>query len=408
MEKPSLDALRIDRTDPSPDRGRFVGLAVVAAVLAGLAATGVYLARGASTVEVKTATVTEATSGGGPSAVLNASGYVTARRKATISSKITGKVTEVLVEEGMLVESGQVLARLDDISARLQLAAAESELETARRALKETEVRLAEAGLSLRRNEDLVSKQVASAADLDAARAERDSLAARLSVGRQQVDLAGRSVALRRQELDDTVVRAPFAGVVVSKDAQPGEMISPVSAGGGFTRSGICTVVDMSSLEVEVDVNEAYIGRVLPGQAVEALLDAYPDWRIPARVITTIPTADRQKATVKVRIAFDQLDPRILPDMGAKVAFLAAAEEGAAQTRSYRVPRAALREDGGQQVVLIVRDDRLERRAVQVGPAPIDPAEIVAGVTAGEQVVIEGPATLKDGDRVKVATSAPE
>jgi RND family efflux transporter MFP subunit len=200
------------------------------------------------------------------------------------------------------------------------------------------------------------------------------------------------------------VVRAPFDGVAISKDAQPGEMISPVSAGGGFTRTGICTIVDMSSLEIEVDVSESYINRVRPNQPVEAVLDAYPDWRIPANVITTVPSADRQRATVRVRIAFEQLEPRILPDMGVKVSFLSDRQPNTPDTppaKRLLVPKAAVRTDGTQSIVFVVRDERVERRAVKVGVADGDQVEIVSGVNGGERVVVEGPATLADGARVK-------
>jgi RND family efflux transporter MFP subunit len=216
--------------------------------------------------------------------------------------------------------------------------------------------------------------------------------------------VAERQVDLQRANLNDMVVRAPFSGVAITKDAQPGEMISPVSAGGGFTRTGICTIVDMSSLEIEVDVNESYINRVSAGQKVEAVLDAYPDWKIPAHVITTIPSADRQKATVKVRIGFDQLDPRILPDMGVKVSFLR--DESSSQARAVTpralVPKAAIRSVDGRSVVFVVQQDRVERRAVSVGEQNGDQVEVLSGVSAGERVVIDGPQGLKDGDKVKV------
>jgi RND family efflux transporter MFP subunit len=214
------------------------------------------------------------------------------------------------------------------------------------------------------------------------------------------VQVAERQVALWRQELEDRVIRAPFDGVVVAKNAQPGEMISPISAGGGFTRTGIGTVVDMSSLEIEVDVGEAYIQRVRPGQAVEATLDAYPDWKIPARVIAIIPTADRQRATVEVRVGFERLDPRILPDMGVKVAFRD--QPGtAATTNAVLIPKQAVRASDGRDTVLVYADAQVERRAVQLGGERGADVLIRAGLTAGDKVVIEGPAQLEDGDRVK-------
>ena len=244
-------------------------------------------------------------------------------------------------------------------------------------------------------------------AELDQSQSDVDSLKARIAYTLQQIGVAEQQVNLQKTLLADMVVRAPFSGVAISKDAQPGEMISPVSAGGGFTRTGIGTIVDMSSLEVEVDVNETYINRVNAGMKVESVLDAYPDWRIPAHVITTIPTADRQKATVKVRIGFDGLDPRILPDMGVKVSFLrdAPAPGQAAVAPRALVPKAAVRTADGRSVVFVVKDDRVERRAVSVGLENGDTVEVISGVSAGERVVVEAPQTLKDGDKVKVQQS---
>ncbi len=400
-EKQLLEELRIDRTPGRRSSRRLVWLLGLPLLL--LLALGVWWRlRGSSTVTVGAATVREV-SGAATTPVLNASGYVTARRRATVSSKITGKVVEVLVEEGKPVQEGQIICRLDDATARVNLALAEAQLESARRAWKETEARLNEVNINLRRVRPLVEAGVMSQSALDTAQADVNSLAARLEYEREQVKIAERQVAVRRQDLDDTVIRAPFSGIVTTKDAQPGEMISPISAGGGFTRTGICTLVDMKSLEIEVDVSESYIARVQPHQRVEAVLDAYPDWKIPASVITTIPSADRQKATVKVRIAFDHLDPRMLPDMGVKVAFLETkpAVPGNSRPRLL-VPRAAVRQEDGRQVVYVVLGDKLERRAVTVGPVEGDQVVVTAGVNAGEQVVVEGPANLAQVARVKV------
>ncbi len=319
-----LAALKLDRAArQAPPRRRGPLVAVVLAVAA--AALGWWLwqrpapepAKAAVEVERPAARTTAA-----DDAVLNASGYVVARRRATVSSRITGKVVSVHVEEGMAVKQGQVLARLDDSTVRALLQLSESQLASSRTQLAETEVRIREAEIAHGRQQRLVREGVLPEADLDTATAQVDALRARLAAARQDVLVAERQVAVRRTELDDTIIRAPFSGMAVSKDAQPGEMISPVSAGGGFTRTGICTIVDMTSLEIEVDVNESYISRVSDNQPVRAVLDAYPDWSIPAHVITTVPTADRQKATVLVRIGFDALDPRLLPDMGVKVTFL--------------------------------------------------------------------------------------
>jgi RND family efflux transporter MFP subunit len=402
----SLDELKIDRSRGGRSWvARIAGLLVILAIAGGGGLAGWRWWEEARIPVVRTAAVRQTVAADGQPTVLNASGYVTARLQSTVSSKITGRILEVLVEEGMAVSEGQVLARLDDTTERSYLALAEAQLGAARGAQAELEVRYEEARLDLDRQRRLLEQRLIGQADLDAAQAEADSLRARIANQREQVVVAEREIDVRRTALEDTVIRAPFSGVAISKDAQPGEMISPVSAGGGFTRTGVCTIVDMSSLEIEVDVNESYINRVSPAQRVVANLDAYPDWEIPASVITTIPTADRQRATVLVRIAFDELgDPRILPDMGVNVAFLEAGpppEEAVveAEPRLW-IPSAALRSDGGAQVVFVARGDTVERRAVTTGLEDGGDVEVLAGLAAGEQVVVEGPAELADGERV--------
>ncbi len=394
-----LAELRIERDEGTAERPRlWLWIALALGVL-GVVFGGVWWAVAGRAPKVGTATVREV-AGSSAGAVLNASGYVTARRRATVSSKVTGKLVEVTVEEGMPVREGQVLARLDDTLPRSYLAVAEAELAAVRGAVAETETKLRLARLTLERTRSLAASGVVGQAALDQAQADLDSLEARLAVDREQVAVWEKNVAARRAELDDTVIRAPFSGIAISKDAQPGEMVSPAAAGGGFTRTGVSTIVDMGSLEIEVDVNESYIHRVRPGQRVEAVLDAYPDWRIPSSVITIVPAADRQKATVLVRIAFDRLDPRILPDMGVKVSFLAEAEAGAERKARLVVPKAAVRKDGGEDVVLVVREGRVERRAVRVGASQGDEVDVLAGLTAGETVVVEAPPGLGDGARV--------
>jgi RND family efflux transporter MFP subunit len=399
----ALDQLRIDHRDEHRGPSRAWIWVVLVVVLAAAGVGGWWWRDGAQAATVRTATV-QAAAAGQASTVLNASGYVVARRRATVSSKVTGRVVDVLVEEGRAVRRGQVLARLDDSMARANLDLAEAQLAAARSTVAESEVRLAEAKLTLGRIRRLVEDGVVGRADLDAAEAEVESLEARIALARQQVIVAERQVAIRQTELDDTVIRAPFDGVAISKDAQPGEMVSPVSAGGGFTRTGISTIVDMSSLEIEVDVNENYINRVVAGQPVTAVLDAYPDWRIPAKVITTVPAADRQKATVLVRIGFDRLDPRLLPDMGVKVAFLR--EEDVAPAGEDRprvfVPRAAVRQSDGESFVFLLRENRVDRRAVRLGSSDGDSVEVLAGLAAGDRIVLDPPATLADGGRVRV------
>ncbi len=337
-----------------------------------------------------------------PVTLLNASGYVTPRRRATVAAKITGRLEQVLVEEGMRVEAGQELASLDDSDARVRLSSAEAERRATLATLADLEVNLANAQRDLQRAEELRKAGITAVQALDAARTAVDSLRARIAAAREQVNAAEARAQVIRQDLDNTVIRAPFAGMVVSKDAQRGEMVSPISAGGGFTRTGIATIVDMSSLEIEVDVNESYIARVKPGQPVTAVLDAYPDWQIPGRVRTVIPTADRQKATVKVRVSFDRLDPKILPDMGVKVSFLGDKPPKRTNPNAVLVPRDAVRDEKGSQIVFLFRDGLVERRQVRLGEARGSDREILAGVAAGDQVLVRFPQDLHDGQHVKL------
>ena len=417
--KDELASLRIDKS--ARGGGGRGALVVVVILLLAVVAGVIYWTRREPVLEIRTAeAAVRSGAAGAANSILSGSGYVTARRRATVSSKVTGKVMEIFIEEGKAVRQGQVLARLDDSQLRAMLNVDEAQLNAARRATTENEARLREAELTLGRRQQLVKDKVISRAELDSAEAEVESLKARIAMAQQQVEVAQTQVAARRTDLADMVVRAPFDGIAISKDAQPGEMISPVSAGGGFTRTGICTIVDMSSLEIEVDVSESYINRVKPGQPVEALLDAYPDWRIPAKVITTVPSADRQKATVRVRIGFDlpagpgsgragskgdQFDPRILPDMSVKVSFLSETPEPAVAGDSARprllVPKGAVRTVDGTAIVFVVKGERAERRAVKTGANDGDLVEVVSGLTAGDRVVTEGAATLADGARVK-------
>ena len=408
--KDDLAALRIERA-PESTGARWVSWLAAALLLGAAGAAAWFWVTREKPLVVEAAEVQVRASGGaggGGASVLNASGYVTARRRATVSSKVTGKVIEVNVEEGMAVKEGQVLARLDDSTERAALALSEAQTEAARRQVTESEVRLAEAKLTLRRRQQLVRDSLATQAEVDQAQAEVDSIEARIRAAQQQVAVAERQIALQKADLDNTVIRAPFSGIALSKDAQPGEMVSPVSAGGGFTRTGISTIVDMQSLEIEVEVNEAYINRVTPKQRVVAVLDAYPDWEIPAHVITMVPTADRQKATVLVRVGFEALDPRILPDMGVKVRFLRdesppAAGAAAAPARpTVLVPKAAIRTAGADSVVFVVRGEVVEQRAIKTGGTDGDKVEVMSGLQGGERVVAPVPETLEDGAAVTV------
>jgi len=398
-----LSALRIERAPLAPAGrgwGRWFALLVLLAAIGGGAR---WWSQRVVPLEVEVAPVSQRAAGAQAS-VLNASGYVTARRRATVSSKVTGKVVEVNVEEGMAVREGQVLARLDDSTVRAALALSRAQLEAARRAVPEVEVRLDEARLVQARRERLAKDGLVTAAEIDTANAEVNSLIARVASMREQIAVAEQQVALQQTAMDDMVIRAPFSGVAISKDAQAGEMVSPVSAGGGFTRTGICTIVDMRSLEIEVDVNESYINRVSDGQPVSAVLDAYPDFQIPAKVITTVPTADRQKATVLVRIGFIALDPRILPDMGVKVTFLreAAADAAPAARPMALVPKSAVKTEGATSYVFVVAQTTVERRAIQTGGTDGDRLEVTAGLSSGERVVVSPPPGLAPGTPIVI------
>jgi RND family efflux transporter MFP subunit len=332
---------------------------------------------------------------------------VVARRVATVSAQITGRLTDVLIEEGATVKEGQVLARLDPDQANARTTLARRQLEAAERNLAEIEVRLDEAKRNLNRVSTLRERALVSENDLDTARSEYNAQVARLEATRAQQKVAASALAVQLRDNDQLEIRAPFAGVVISKDAQPGEMVSPISAGGGFTRTGIATIVDLDSREIEVDVNESFINRVHDGQAVEATLDAYPDWNIPAHVISIVPTADRQKATVRVRIAFNDLDSRILPNMGVKTRFLDDAEPEAAASAQSKAPKLriasdALVRDGDRTYVWIVHDEAVEKRAVNVGAERDGTVEVRAGVSPGDVIVSPAVNGLRDGAKVKI------
>ncbi len=392
-----LDELRIDRDQTAPTThslGKTVAL-VLLALAVGIGATWWFMREPAPQLVLQTALVRASNQGPSDNTVLDATGYVTARRQATVSSEVTGKVVEVLIEEGMTVTEGQLLARLDDSLLQATLRLSEAQLEAAKRSVAEIRVLATEARQNLDRSTELRSRGLVSEQALENATAEVDGLAARLASAKQAIVVAERTVAIQQQQLDDTLIRAPFTGVVVNKAAQPGEMISPVSAGGGFTRTGICTIVDMDSLEIEVDVNESYINRVQAGQPVKASLNSYPDWEIPAEVITIIPAADRNRATVSVRIGLLTRDARILPDMGAKVAFLTEAITAQpASEVTLSVPQSAVLDLDGRNVVYLVRGDSTQRRTVEVAERVGSQVSIAAGLQSGDRVVTELDSTL--------------
>jgi RND family efflux transporter MFP subunit len=341
----------------------------------------------------------------GRAALLNASGYVTPRRRATIAAKITGRVTGVFFDEGNHVPAGFILATLDDSDVQKALVSAKADRDATEAGIADLQVQLKNAQIELKRANQLKDANVGTQEALDSATMAADSLRAKIAVTQQQVNAADARIKEAQQNVDNCVIRAPFEGIVVSKDAQVGEMVSPISAGGGFTRTGIATIVDMNSNEIEVDVNEAYIARVVPNQPVTAVLDAYPDWQIPSKVRTVIPTADREKATVKVRISFLKLDPRILPDMGVKVTFFGAqtqAKKSGGPAPATLIPADAVHDDNGQKIVYLVSNDRAERRAISLGGTRGSDVEVMAGVAAGDSVIVKGPANLHDGQAVSI------
>ena len=381
-----------------------------AGVLLAGAALAWFIGRGEATEVVVTPARLIPAAGGGTS-VLDATGYVTARRQATVSAKITGKVRTVLIEEGQVVEAGEILATLDDSETRADVALRQAQVAATRAGLAEIRSALANAEREFERQRELEARKLTSVAALDTARTHAEALRARLASQRSEVKVTEEALDVARVQLDNTIVRAPFAGVVTVKAAQPGEMISPISAGGGSIRTGIGTIVDMDSLEIQVDVSEAYINRVQAGQPVAAVLNAYPDWRIPAEVIAIVPTADRSKATVKVRIALQTKDSRIVPEMGVRVAFLeeqptTAGTAAVAPSRGVLVPPAAIRQDGGVDVIYVMADGKAERRVVTLGGTQGDARQVLSGVSGGDAVIVDAPATLKDGDPVKTKDEA--
>lgn len=404
-----LKELRIDRKSPPPSSGdgpggrRWLWIALVVIVL--LLAGGAFFLFGREpTVEVETAPAVAIQQGNANSSVLDASGYVVARRMATVSAKITGKVREVMIEEGMRVEAGQVMATLDPIDADAQRSLSASQVQAARAQVAGLQAQQRQAAAEASRLQALVGQQLVSRSQYDQAVAQRDSLRAQLDTAQRNVKVASEQLAIADLGVDNNIVRAPFSGVVTAKAAQPGEIVSPLSAGGGFTRTGIGTIVDMESLEIEVEVGEAFIGRVQPKMPVEATLNAYPEWKIPGEVIAIIPTADRGKATVKVRVALKVKDPRIVPEMGVRVSFLEQAQPQAVATpQGVRVPATAVVERDGASVAFVLGDaDRVQQRAVQAGQAMGKDRQLLKGVSAGESVVVSPPDTLRDGARVRL------
>jgi RND family efflux transporter MFP subunit len=405
-----LDQLRIERP-ATEEAGRSSWVIWVVAIVAGvLISAGIAwyaIPRGVA-IGVATATQAPGDVAIGPGSILDASGYVVARRQATVSAKMTGKVVDVAIEEGQRVERDEIIARLDDTNARAALAQARAQKAQAEANFAAAQVAFENAKPTFGRSEQQFQRAIISAQTFDSAKAEYDAARMSLDVAARATEVAAATLAVAERNLEDTVVRAPFAGIVTVKNAQEGEMVSPISAGGGFTRTGIGTIVDMDSLEIEVDVSENFINRVRPDQPVSARLNAYPDWAIPARVIAIIPTADRAKATVKVRIALDASDSRILPEMGVRVAFLESppeptATQGMPAAHALVVPPEAVQTSGDTGVVFVINGGSVERRSIKLGERVAAGQIVLSGLSAGTRIATGDLSKLEDGTKVRIA-----
>ncbi|MDQ6628487.1 MAG: efflux RND transporter periplasmic adaptor subunit [Pseudomonadota bacterium] len=403
-----LNELRIDggqrESEGSGKVPRWLWPAIAAVLVAALLAGAAWWWLGARPVAVQTATAIAPGNAGAAGALLQATGYITARRMATVSTQITGTLTHVLIEEGDTVQKGQIIARLEDSGLRASLDVANANAMTAQAQIATAQAQLAQAQADSRRQESLVSSGMATRQFAEQSRTAVSTATAQLDARRREADAARAQVAQAKVNFDYAIVRAPFTGVVTVKAAQVGEIVSPLSAGGGFTRTGVGTIVDMASLEIDVDVSEAYIGQVKPDMPAEAVLSAYPDWKIPAHVIAIVPSADRGKATVKVRVGLEQKDARIVPDMGARVSFLSQKTTPATQApKGVLVPPAAVVQRDGHSVVFVVEAGKAVQRAVTPAAQDIGGMKLVPdAVKAGDRVVVSAPETLRDGASVTV------
>jgi RND family efflux transporter MFP subunit len=403
-----LNELRIEdqhRDDEGGGPPRWVWPAVAVLLLVALLAGAAWWFFAARPIAVQTAVASAPGTGTVAGAVLQATGYITARRQATVSTQITGTLTQVLIEEGDRVQKGQVIARLEDSALRAGLNVAQANISSAQAQIAQAQAQLTQATADMRRQDELAASGMLSKQAAEQARTVVASYAAQLESRRREADATRAQLAQAQVNFDYTIVRAPFAGVVTVKAAQVGEIVSPLSAGGGFTRTGVGTIVDMESLEVDVDVNEAYIGQVKADMPAEAVLDAYPDWKVPAHVIAIVPSADRGKATVKVRVELEQKDARMVPDMGVRVSFLGS-KPTTAPTRVPKgvlVPPQAVAQRDGQSVVFVVSDGKVQQRAVKPAVQDVGSMKLLPdAVKIGERVVLSPPATLRDGAEVRI------
>jgi len=407
-----LKELRIEKHQRDDHRGgpaRWPWIVLAVVLLLALVGAAAWWAASHRAIAVQTATAVSPASDPGAGAVLQATGYVTARRQATVSAQITGTLTAVLIEEGDRVKKGQVLARLDDSAYKAALDAVKAQAAAAHALVAQYQAQLAQNERDATRQQSLAAQGLVPKQTAEQARTLVDSTRAQLVSQQKQVAAADAQVVEAQVNFDYCVIRAPFDGVITTKDAQVGEIVSPFSAGGGFTRTGIGTIVDMESLEVDVDVNEAYIGRVKPDMPAEAVLDAYPDWKIPAHVIAIVPAADRGKATVKVRVALEKKDARIVPDMGVRVSFLEQKTANVAQApKGVLVPAKAIAQRDGRSVVFVVAGGKAQLRTVQPAAQNYGDMKLIPdALQAGDAVVLSPPAALRDGADVQTETAKP-
>ncbi len=399
---PDLSRLRIERDRPTTKvrRGFRLNLWLFLGALGVLAMA--LLARGGGGVEVTTANVEfSGAGGGGGGGGLTASGYVEARTTASVSSKISGRLEYLGVSEGDPVSQGQVIARLESADYQALLEQQKAEVALTQATLAESKATREQLRRDLARTEELLKDQVVSNQEAERMRASLEEAEARVASAEARILVARSGVAVASANLENTYIRAPFDGTVLRRDAELGELVAPSVAGGGLTRGAVATIADLSDLEVEVDVNEAYIGRVRNGQPARVTLDAYPDTTFRGEVRQVMPTADRQRATVQVKVRIVDQDPRILPEMGARVEFTEQAAAGAPARVRILLPAEAAREESGQSYVWLVRGGKLERRDVELGPVSGDRREVRSGLSGGERVVIDGPANLRAGMKVK-------
>jgi len=396
-----LGQLRIDRTAAQTAGKPWLGWAGGAGVLVMTGAVAWIALAGPSGVPVQAATAkTAVTAGGAGASLLDASGYVVATLQAAVSAKSIYKVTDILVTEGQHVKKDQVIARLDDSNTKASLGQAHAQVKAAEANVIAAERALADIAPIFRRNQALLKAGWVSQETLDSSRALYDADETAVEVARQQLGVARGTLGVAQQFQDDTIIRAPFDGVVTVKSAQPGQIVSPQFQGGG----GIATIVDMDSLEVEVDVSENFISRVHANQPATIKLNAYPDWAIPGSIIAVIPTADRAKATVKVRVAFKEKDDRVVPEMGARVSFL---EEGTSKPNTPApagviVPPEAVQGAGDAGVVFVIKDKAVERRAVKLGGKGPDGQVVLSGISAGDKLAVGDLSKLQDGTKISI------